>query len=183
MTRILSLRFVWTCTALILLLLASCRQHTTKVEDIKPYTGPIIEVDNIETLFSDSAEIRLRMRAPKQLEFADGNREFPKGIYLEFFDENQKLSSLLTSEYAYYKKETNLYTVRGNVVMKNFKEGEILKTEELHWEPQKEQIYTDKAVRIETPEEILTGKGMVANEDFSYYKFTQPTGTFTVDQP
>ena len=66
------------------------------------------------------------------------------------------------------------------MVVKNLQKKETLNTEELHWDRTKQEVFTDKFVRIETPTEILTGQGLRANQDFSRYRILKPTGIFTV---
>lgn len=83
--------------------LYSC--NSDKVEALQPYKGPLIEVDTVETLYTDSSRLKIRMRAPKELELDNGNKEFPKGINIEFYDENQVMTSTLTSNYGKYNKE------------------------------------------------------------------------------
>ncbi|MFN3403871.1 MAG: LPS export ABC transporter periplasmic protein LptC [Cytophagaceae bacterium] len=163
------------------LVLLGCRQPNS-YEEMKPYDGPLIEVDDIVTIYSDSSIMRLKLKAKKQLEMQNGDREFPKGVYVEFYDEKGIMSSTLTGNKGKFNKEKNLYTVTGNVVVKNVGENKKLNTEELFWEPDKQKVYTDKFVRIETPDEILTGNGLTAKQDFSSYKIKDPIGEFRVKQ-
>ena len=59
-----------------------------------------------------------------------------------------------------------------------------MNTEELKWMPQehKVKIEKDKFVRIQTQNEVLTGMGLDANEDFKWYKITKPQGVFAVQK-
>jgi hypothetical protein len=56
-----------------------------------------------------------------------------------------------------------------------------LSTEELNWDPQKQIVFTDKFVVIETPTEILKGEGLEANQNFTKYKILKPTGVFSIN--
>ena len=146
---------------------------------IETYQGPVMEVDNIETLYSDSTVLRIRLKAPKQIELQNGDREFPNGVYVEFFDEKGKKTSNLKANSGVYYKEQNSYKVTGNVIIKNLVEEKTMKTEELNWFPATKKVSTEKFIRIETPDQILTGEGLDAAEDFSNYKIRKPTGIFT----
>jgi LPS export ABC transporter protein LptC len=165
----------------LLISLFSCGKEQT-IDDMATYDGPALEADNVETLYSDSAVLRVRLTAPKQLELQNGNREFPKGLYVEFFDERGKKSSTLKSDRGTFKKEENLYIVKGNVKVDNLVEKQSLHSEELNWDPETKKVYTDKKVRIVGPEQILTGIGLEANQDFSLYKIKEPTGVFPVEE-
>jgi len=149
---------------------------------MKTYDGPVIELRDIETLYSDSAILRIKLRAPLEYEFQNGDRTFPEGLNLIFYTEYGEISSTLRSNHGKFEKKTGIYNVTGNVIIKNKLENEQLNCEELNWIPAEERIFTDKFVRIETPKEILMGEGLDANEDFSKYTILKPTGIFTINE-
>ncbi len=55
---------------------------------LQVYEGPVNSAQNIHILHSDSAVLRSEITAPKQLEFANGNLEFPEGVDIQFFNLN-----------------------------------------------------------------------------------------------
>lgn len=173
------------CNAFISLVLVAsfsgCRENTG-VDNVTPYEGPLLEVSNMQTLYSDSAIVKVKVQAKKQLEFENGDREFPEGIYIEFYDVNGKISSTLKADKGYFDKKEKLYTGIGDVEVNSYEKDEKLNTEELHWKQDKEEIYTDKFVRIETADEILLGEGLTASQDFSNYKILKPTGELSISQ-
>jgi LPS export ABC transporter protein LptC len=160
-------------------LLSGCFQNNKTLEEMKPYDGPLMEVEKMETIYSDSAEVKVIIKADRQVELQDGNREFPEGVLVEFF-EHDKITSTLTANFGRYYSNTNRYMVSGDVVIKNLEEGKRLNTEELFWHPAEEKIHVDKdkQVIITTKSEVLYGKGLEAAQDFSKYKILQPTGEF-----
>lgn len=159
-----------------LILLNSCMNTAEKVEVAIPYTGPLMTAENIETIYSDSAYTKLKLKAPVQLQLQNNDREFPKGIYVEFFDKGPEPKAVLTSNYAIFYKEKNLYKVLGKVVIDNKQDGKKLSTEELFWSPATQKIYTDKFVIIQTAKEIIKGTGLDAKQDFSSYSIRNPIG-------
>lgn len=165
----------------LLLALFSCGDNAD-VADVSPYEGPLLEVENMVTLYSDSARVRVKVEAQKQLEFENGDSEFPEGLYVEFYDKDQKISSTLKADYGYYTKAENLYKATGDVEVNSYEKDQKLNTEELFWKQDKEEIYTDKFVRIETAEEILLGEGLTATQDFSSYRILKPTGELSIEQ-
>ena len=54
--------------------------------------------------------------------------------------------------------------------------GEILNTEQLFWDENTRKIYTKEFVKITTKREILTGTGMVADDDFTGWEIENITG-------
>lgn len=162
------------------LMLIGCSENK-ELKEYKPYDGPMMEVNNVEILYSDSAIVIIKLLADKQLEYENGNREFPEGVYIEFY-ENGEVSSTITANKGYYYKKENKYTAIGNVIVKNTLKNEELRTEELHWEPTKQEINTDKYVEIETESDIFMGNGLTAKQDFSDWRILKPTGTITFEE-
>ena len=160
----------------------ACNTSDNDINKIAPYIGPLQEADNIEMLYTDSAKIKVRLTAPKQEQMENGDLHFPKGVYIEFYNEKEIKSSTLKANSGIYHKETNLYTVTGNVIIIDSLKGQKMNTEKLNWEPSKQKIFTDKFVTIQTKEEVLKGQGLEAKEDFSSYRILKPTGTFPITQ-
>ena len=159
----------------------SCSE-TRSVDEMIIYEGPILELTDIVTYYSDSAVVRLKLEAPKQLEFENNDSEFPEGIYLEFYDKDGSVTATLEANYAYkYNKEEKWRALR-NVIVKNVENNEEVHTEELFWEPEKELVYTNKFVRIETEDQILMGEGMEASQDFTWWRILDARGTISLDE-
>lgn len=152
------------------------------IEEFKPYEGPILVMNDVNLYFSDSAILKLNLRAPVQEEYVDGNRIFPKGMEMDFYDKKGRINSKLTAKYGTYDKKTNIYKAKGNVVISGVSEVKSMKTEELEWNPSTKRVHTNKFVKIRTQNEILTGNGLDAAQDFSTYKILNPTGVFSVNQ-
>lgn len=158
-----------------------CDDDSQTADDFKEYDGPVLEANNIEILYSDSAQLRIKLEAQRQLQYGNGDQDFPEGIYIEFFDELGVKTTSIKANQGYYNKEENKYTATGEVVVKNLESGEKLETEILHWEQNKNSINTDRYVEIESEGEILMGEGLEAKEDFSSYEILKPTGVFSLD--
>lgn len=145
------------------------------------YTGPLIENKDVLTIYSDSAKVLLKLQAPVQQEFETGDATFPKGFFVEFF-ENGKASSTLRANYGELQRRENMYIARGNVVMKNIEKKESLETEELFWNQATDRIYTDKFVKITTPERVIMGEGLETDQSFKNYTLRKVTGTFELSE-
>ncbi len=148
----------------------------------KPYKGAILKAFDVFTILSDSAKKKVSLKTPLQLEFIDGNQEFPKGIEVVYYDEKKQPYTRLTANYAQYFKTENRYVATGNVIVYNLQKKEELRTEELNWTPNNQKIYTQKFVTIQTPTEVLTGNGLTARQDFKEYIITNPTGRFNINK-
>ena len=162
-------------------LLLSC-EGKESLTQFEPYTGPLRILINAEIIHSDSAKIQGKLITPELLEFEGGDRELPKGGYVEFYDEFGVISATLKAEYGYYTKENEEWKVEGNVVLENIQNKESLNTEQLFWNPVNGTVHTEKFVRIERADEILTGTGLTAKQDFSSYVIKKPEGTFNLEE-
>jgi LPS export ABC transporter protein LptC len=160
---------------LLLLLAFDCTQE--EIKTYQKYNGPTLVGYNIFTNYTDSGKVKMRMWAPEQQEMETGNRKFPKGIKIDFYEKG-KVSSVLTAKYATFDKTTGIYTVQKNVEIKSTDQKRKLNTEELKWYPKehKVRIEKDKQVHIQTPTEILWGNGLEAKDDFTWYKITKIKG-------
>lgn len=165
------------CTALVAI---SC--NTTETAQPIEYKGPLKEAENVEMYYSELDIVKIKMIAQKVFEFENGDREFPEGIYLEFFDPNGKVTSTLRANSAYYFKEENKWRGRGKVEIINIEKKEQLNTEELFWKQDTKRIFTDKFVTIKLQNEVIYGTGLEAAQDLSDYTIKNPEGEFEVVQ-
>lgn len=166
--------------ACIVLLFAQCNTQENK-EPVE-YTGPLSEAENVELYMSEKGRVKVKMTADVAYEFQNGDREFPKGVFIEMFDETGKVNSTLRANHAYYFKEEDHWRGRGNVELRNLDKQQQLNTEELFWKPKDKKVHTDKFVTIRQDGDVLYGEGLVANEDLTDYVITKPSGDMEVSE-
>ena len=169
---------------LALVQLAGCSE---KEEAAKPvlYAGPLVETTNVETLVSDSARLQLRLTAPLEQQYENGDMLYRKSVKVQVYDKPGKvIVNTLAAKFGKLDKNKQLYTMRGDVRVANVPQQQTLKTEELFYDKMKRRIYTDTAmfVEVKTPTEKLWGYGLEANEDFSRYTIHRPVGNFLLNQ-
>ncbi|MBT8233961.1 MAG: LPS export ABC transporter periplasmic protein LptC [Saprospiraceae bacterium] len=171
-----------------LFFLTACSNDISEVKKILPSNNLKVEVaENIEMLYSDSAKVRVRIISPKlnryntNLETYD---EFPEGLLVEFLNENQQVTSWLEADYAVRKDKDSKIYVEDNVVLYN-KRNEKLFTEELVWDEAKEEVYTNKAIKITQPEigDTSFGFGFRADQEFTRFEINRSFSAIkTVDE-
>jgi LPS export ABC transporter protein LptC len=156
------------------------------LEQIKAFSSPenqpTIEADNFEMLSTDSGEIRFFLKAPKLLKFEnEGNAylEFPQGIELVEYDNNENVISSITANYARQYEKEDKWEAKNNVVASNA-QGDTLKTELLNWEKKTGKIYTPEFVKIIRPDQTITGIGFESDQNLDNWKIKNPKGTFYV---
>jgi LPS export ABC transporter protein LptC len=168
----------------LLLLLVTLFWSCSKTEIKEPieYKGPLSEAENIEMYYTEKDMVKIKMKAPLLYEFKNQDREFPKGLYIEFYDENGKLESTLRANHAYYFQQENKWRGRGNVEVKNIQKDEQLNTEELFWKQPDKKIYTDQFVTIRQQGDIIFGEGLEAKEDLSEYTLNKISAELDVKE-
>lgn len=169
------LRFIF-----LLLLLQACGK--TELKEPALYEGPLREVESMDLFYSENSAVKVKMKAALVYEFVNGDQEFPKGIYLEFYDAFGQLESTLKANHAFYFKEQKQWRGRGDVIVKNVLKQEQLNTEELFWKPEQEKIFTDKFVTIRQQGDVIYGEGMEAKQDLSDFEIKRVTGDFEVKE-
>jgi len=168
-------------TFIILSFLAiGCTQ--TDLKEPVEYTGPLREVENIELYNSEGEKVKSKLTADLVYEFANGDREFPKGVYIEMYNEFGGLQSTLRANYARYIKQEDHWRGQGKVEVKNIEKNEQLNTEELFWNPKTKKIFTSKFVTIKVQGDVIYGTGLDAMQDLSDYQITNPKGTIEVEE-
>ncbi len=167
---------------LILWLPLVCLFSCGSKEKPKPiiYDGPLRQGENITMHYAEKEKVKVVLQAKKANEFQNGDREFPEGIYLEFYDETGKITSTLRANTAYYFKQENKWRGRGNVVVINIEKEQQLNTEELFWLPATKKIYTEKFVTITDHQDVIYGTHLRANQDLSNYSLKETSGQVEV---
>ena len=147
------------------------------------YNGPMVESENVTTLFSDSARLQIKYTAPLEQIYESGDQLWKKGIKLDFYTKDGGLANTLVANYGKMDHAKNLYIMRGDVRVDNEVKQQKMRTEELFYDKAHGQIYTDTAmfVTVTTPTERLTGRGLTATQDFSRYRILHPIGVFSLN--
>jgi len=166
------------------ILFYACENDIEKIKAFSsPENLPVVEAEDIETMFTDSGEIRFFLKAPKLLRFENEGKsfvEFPEGIELVKYDEHKEIISSITADYAQQFEKQKKWEAKNNVVATNAR-GDTLKTEHLIWEEETEKIHTEDFVKIIRPDQIITGIGFQSDQSLQNWKIKNPKGTIYVD--
>jgi LPS export ABC transporter protein LptC len=157
---------------------------TSWATDSQEASPPLVESTELEVLYSREGKLVAKMTTPKRLQYENGDVVYPAGVYVECYDEHKKIVATLRANTAYQYADREQWELKGDVEVKGYQEGEEtqLNTEEAYWNLKDKQIYTDKFVRIETKKELLTGYGLQAKQDLSFYSLSMPQGFVHVDE-
>ncbi len=171
--------------AIIVVLLPACRNELEDIEElVSRFNTQVETAKDVEILYSDSAQVRVRITGPTMLYYLDRRepkQEFPDGVEVEFFGPEGNVNSRLNARYGVRMEHKNEVIVRDSVVWQSV-EGEKIESEELIWDERQRKIYTNKFVVITRPDEIIYGHGFEADQDFSYSRINAIEGRLKVDE-
>ncbi len=163
----------------------SCENDIEKIKaltselDIPERTG-----FDVEVTYSDSGKLIGKLFTPELYKYAKEKEpyiEFPKGIKVVFYDENEEFESYIRANWAIFYENKELWEIRNDVVARNVKKGEQLNTEQLFWDQKLGIIYTDKFSKIVNEDGTFYGEnGFESKEDLSKWKLIGSKGTVNV---
>lgn len=183
------------CTMAMLFL--SCQDNYKRVgEEAQKKTFPQGVAENFKLIYTETNEdigregvgdsrIIAILESPISEDFENLSfkyRTFPKGLTLDFFDDDNK-KSIIRADYAIIYSETNVIDLQGNVIMESH-DGKRMETSQVYWDRSSEWIFTEANFRFIDPEEgtDMKGKGMNLKRDFSFFKAHQTQGDFVVKE-
>lgn len=158
-------------------------------EDTKEHTAPAInEKDSVSTvisygvntLISDSGVIKYKIVTElwEVNEVRNPSRWiFNKGLFLEQFDEKFHVNSYIQSDTAYYYDKIRLWELRGRVRILT-KDGLRFASEQLFWDENKHELYSNTFSRLVTPERTLQGSYFRSDEKMTRYYVSNSKGSF-----
>ncbi|MCO6476953.1 MAG: LPS export ABC transporter periplasmic protein LptC [Phaeodactylibacter sp.] len=170
--------------ATVALFWAGCKNDVEDVNAlVSRFDTQVETAKDVEILYSDSAQVRVRITGPTMLYHLDRReprQEFPDGVSVDFFGPEGAITSQLDARYGLRLENKNEVIVRDSVVWQSV-EGEKIETEELIWDERRKKIYTNKFVVITRPDEIIYGHGFEADQDFSYSRINAIEGRLKVE--
>lgn len=170
---------------MLLLFTVACSKEVKEVVDATydPEKSYTMKATQVNTLISDSGITRYRIEAAEWIVFGKAKEPywyFPEGIYVEKFDTLFHSEASIKADTAYYFDKKGLWHLIGNVEVESL-QGEQFDTPELFWDQKKEKVYSDKYIRIQQKEQIITGVGFESNQNMTRYKIFNSQGEFPVE--
>ncbi|HQD11703.1 MAG TPA: LPS export ABC transporter periplasmic protein LptC [Chitinophagales bacterium] len=175
-------QYIISCTLLSVVLLASCEENDiAKVKAMFDEKEVDVEVaDSVQFIYKEDQYARAVVtgKTVKRYTRTQNKLEFTDGLIVRFYDQ-LKLISVLKADFAENNDSEQKVLVSGNVYMESAK-YEHMETQELTWDMRAKRVYTDKAIKIRTPDHIIYGVGFDSDEDFSNYTIRKVNGIVSV---
>lgn len=169
------------------LLLAACENDIEKINLLNTSGNyPDVKGQDIEVIYSDSARVKVQMFAPELNQYNNAEKpysEFPQGMKVYFFNDSMETESEIHANYAIYYNDEKLWHATGNVIAENHKTGERLDTEELFWNEEEEEIYSDSYTRIVNENGTFYGQnGFRSNQSLTEYTLIGSKGVVNIQE-
>jgi LPS export ABC transporter protein LptC len=139
---------------------------------------PIGEADTINLKYTDSGRIKSILKSPKMLDYSQIENpfvEFPKGVLVTIYDENNNITTV-KSDYAISYKKTDIIDLQGNVIISSY-DGKKMETSQLYFDQKNEWFFTEKFFKYSDGEGgFLQGPGVDFSKDFKIFNMQKSTG-------
>lgn len=165
---------------LLILFLINCQNKKEQIHKLTPPAErPAQKSKNVTLLYSDSSRLKAILYANDMIAYEKNQSDpfifFPNNTKIIFYDQTQIPTSTLTANQAVYFTKTQKAYLKYNVHFINDKKEHLI-TENVLWNQSTGKISTDQSVKIITPKQIINGKGIECEEDFSDYIIKNITG-------
>lgn len=134
----------------------------------------------VNTLVSDSGVIKYKIVTERWEVNQSVNPSrwiFDKGLFLEQFDEKFHVQSYIQCDTAYYFDTKRLWELRGRVRILT-KDGLRFSSEELYWDENQHELYSNRFSRLVTPDRQLQGSYFRSDERMTKYYVSNTKGSF-----
>ena len=163
--------------AAMMLLLPACEERVRPAVVPEERTElPSQESWHSTVVFSDSGRMRARLRAGYiAVYMPQGYTLLSDSVTVDFYDEEERHTSVLTSRRGRVNDRTRDFVAYGNVRVTS-DSGTVLTTDSLFWQNQEQLIVTQAFVDIVSPTEHITGHGLVSDQALKNYRIARVTG-------
>ncbi len=169
---------------LLILMVYACKEEVSEIMTISRDNLSIEEGKEVEIIYSDSAQVKVKITAPLMYyhtDISNPRQEFPKGVRTYFYDPFQIQQSVLTGKYAIRDERNKRVIVRDSVVWESITDGK-LETSELIWDENTNIIRSSKLTKITRQNEVIWGFNFETNDKLTQWRLLSPKGTLKVDE-
>jgi LPS export ABC transporter protein LptC len=168
---------------------SSCENDEEEVDAFFKKKAAVEEAKNVESFLSQSGKVKARLTSPYMLRVQGGQAgqvdspymEFPRTMHVDFYDDSTVIESTLDAKYAKYVEFDRKVLLRDSVLVQSIKNGDTLRTQELWWDQDKQEFYTDKPAHVYQRDKIIFAKnGLRAAQNLTAYTFYSSSGPMLV---
>lgn len=159
----------------------SCSNDLGEIKEItNQVDGPDEITEEVTMYFTDMGRSKLKLESPLIYRFFEEKHtklECPEGMIVTFYDTLQQIESVLEANYGLLLSEDQYLKVKDSVVFTNY-QGDRLDTELLNVYFGNDSIVTDAFVKVSTNDGVISGTGLVSNNNFTKYELLSITNSY-----
>ena len=149
----------------------SCRSNLSEAEKLDLNVIPLQTVDSMFFVQTENGLLKMRVEAPRMEVYEYDTLSydlFPRGLNVFGYAPDGALETTIFSDKARHDKypgtDKELWSVFGNVVIRNILKQETMETDTLYWDSKTREIWTDCYIRMYSPSGSMQGYGMRSDE-------------------
>ena len=139
---------------------------------------PVMVTYGVSKLISDSGVVRYKIISEEWLVFDRTHpprQEFRKGVLLQRYDDRLNVDLYITADTAYWYNQ-NLWELRGRVRVRNLSDRVTYTSEQLYWDNETHEFYSNVPMHIVTPDRDLRGDRFRSDERLTRYEVKRTRG-------
>ena len=157
----------------------SCESNFKEVQKLNEKKFlPTGQADTINLVYTDSGKVKAILISPKMIDYGSLQNpytEFPKGIRVTIYDDNEN-KNYVDADYAVSYKKTNLIDLQGNVKITT-SDNKIFETSQLYFDQKNEWFFTEKQFKYSDGQGgFLQGPGVDFSKDFKIFNMQRSNG-------
>jgi LPS export ABC transporter protein LptC len=157
-----------------LFFIVACENSEEEINAQYKKSMGVEEAKNIVSYLSEGGTVKAKLTSPYMLRYqADSPYiEFPRTLHVDFYNDSAVIESTVDAKYAKYIEFDRKVLLRDSVVVLSFKNGDTLRTQELWWDQNKQEFYTDKPAHVHQRDKVIPAmNGLRAAQNLSWYDF------------
>ncbi len=165
--------------------LFSCEDNTRDIKRLSLSDNAPVGVGiNTNTKYLDSGKVKVNLLTEKSLNYATLDfpyREFPNGVEVWYWDDDDK-KSVVTSDFAIEYSKSNLVDMRSNVRVVT-EDGTTVFADQMYWDQKNKWVFTDKPYKIIFKDGSFNeGEGFNSSENFKTFMSRKNQGVQFIDK-
>jgi hypothetical protein len=129
---------------------SSCGNDKKDVDALFVKKAAVEEARNVESYLSQAGIVKAKLTSPYMLRVQAQSQvdspymEFPRTLHVDFYDDSTVIESTLDAKYAKYVEFNHKVLLRDSVLVQSIKNGDTLRTQELWWDEDKQEVRSVK---------------------------------------
>lgn len=151
-------------------------------EDVEPLVGGPFEgvdfdhaITNVRELVSTAGIRRATVLGDTAYVYEESGSTEIVGVRVTMYDERGAQTGSLTADRGELGENREVMMASGNVVVIT-EDGRRIETEELHYHPQEDRVWSDVATTLHQENSTVHGTGFTSDANFQRLRVREPTG-------